>query len=193
MNLVPFPKSTRRIGAGRAIIAFVDLQREYLAEGRRHTIVDAQPSLDRCSRLLAAAREYRLPIAHFRQVRQSTYFNRESPATDWIETFRPRGHEMVFERSRPSLYASTDFASFLRHIDSPQIVLAGLSSDQAGLSTAIDAFHRDHTLIYVSDCSATPSIDELPENASHSFVGELIGRYAQVISLADFVEQAARA
>jgi len=193
MNLVQFPKTQRRVGAGRAIIAFVDFQREYLTEGRPHTIREAQPALDRSARLLTAARELRLPIAHFRQVRQSPFFNREAPVTDWIESFRPRGHEMVFERAKPSLYASSEFTSFLRHIDSPVIILAGLSSDQACLCTAIDAYHRDHTLLYVSDCSATPSIDQLGEGAAHSFVADLIARYAQVISLADFVEQAARA
>ncbi|MCW5696470.1 MAG: isochorismatase family protein [Bauldia sp.] len=193
MTLVQFPRSARRVGAGRAIIAFVDFQHEYLAEGRPHTISEAQPALDRSARLLAAARDFRMPVAHFRQVRQSPYFNREAAVTDWIEPFRPRGHEMVFERAKPSVYASGAFTSFLRHIDSPVIVLAGLSSDQACLATAIDAFHRDHTLIYVSDCSATPSIDHMNETASHSFVADLIARYAQVITLADFVEQAASA
>jgi len=63
-----------------------------------------------------------------------------NPATrfvQWIESFEPTGTDMIFERRRPSLYASTMFAEVMNYTNG-NFVLAGFASESACLSTAVE-------------------------------------------------------
>ena len=51
---------------------------------------------------------------------------------------------MIFERDRPSCYASKDFSEVMES-GGGSFVLAGFAGEAACLATAIDAFHRGHT------------------------------------------------
>jgi len=178
MNVIKLPVSVRTESA--PLMVFVDLQQEYVATGRAYSVNQTSDCLSNCARLLAAARQHRLPIAHFRQVRPDTYFNRESEFSQWIEDFRPKANESVYERSLFSCYENEGFSAFLEHTTDPLIVVAGLSGEQACLSTAIDAYHRRHRMIFVRDCCATSSLAGLSEETSHNAVCDVISRYAEV-------------
>lgn len=170
------------------LIVFIDLQNEYITEGRAHYIKDIDECLENCRRLLDAARTHNLPIAHFRQTRQSQHFNKQTAFADWIDGFRPRANEMVFERELPSCYSSEAYCAFLNNLCEPRVALAGLTGETACLSTAIDGFHRSHKINYVFDCSMTPAFTNLPEHAAHEFVSEIISLYAAIISLNELTE-----
>ena len=172
-----------------SLIVCADLQGEYIALGRRFSITDTSLCLANCRRLLQAARALRIPVAHSRQMRGESHFNPHSSFADWIPEFRPRPNEMVHERSQPSLYSNPDFAAFVEHIREPTLVLAGLSGTQVCLSTAVGAFHRKHRLIFLSDCSASPSLGSLSEAESHEAVCRIIAQYAEVTELAEFLSQ----
>jgi len=182
MNIVPlFPQRSWRHAS--VIVAFADFQREYVAAGRAFAISDPNAALARSRRWLETARTMMLPIAHFRQYRSGTYFNRAAPFADWIEGFRPRTDEILYERSLPSCYADSGFSDFTTHIADPLIILAGLSADQVGLATAVEASSRGHRVIFVSDCSATPSLGRLSEADAHRAVSAIVSSYADVLSL----------
>jgi nicotinamidase-related amidase len=162
------------------LICFLDLQVEYVVEGRALALEGNTPWMENCRQLLAFARAERMPIAHFRQLRRGTMLNPATGFANWIEEFRPRPSEMVFERALPSCYAAERFASVLDHIDCPTVVLAGLTGHGACLATVLDGFHRRHRFVYVSDASSTPRLGTLDAAASHACVTEIIGCYAEV-------------
>ncbi len=58
---------------------------------------------------------------------------------------------MVFERSKPSCYASREFAIAMTE-GGGHFVLAGFSGEGSCLATAMDAFHRDHKVTFLADC-----------------------------------------
>jgi nicotinamidase-related amidase len=190
VNVIPFGQ--RQPVASSPLVIFADLQLEYVAAGRALAVDNVEPCLSNCRLLLDTARGLRLPIAHARQLRADVYFNRHSPFTDWIDSFRPRASEMVYERRLPSLYDNPDFAAFLSHMPDPTLILAGLTADQACLATAVEAHHRRHRVIFLGDCSATAALGALPEPASHEAVCTVISRYADVLTLDEFLARLAQ-
>ena len=121
MNVIHLPRLRQR---NNPILCFVDLQREYVSPGRALAMHEIDPWMNNCGRLLEFAREQRLPIAHLRQLRRGAFLN---PATDfasWIEDFRPRPSEMVFERPMPSCYSAAGFSEVIDNIDNPILVVA---------------------------------------------------------------------
>lgn len=174
------------------IIALVDLQMEFVSAGRAYAIKEIEDCLERCAAILEHSRSAGLPIAHFRQVRASTYFNGASPFSGWIENFQPRCNEMVFERDLPSCYSNAAFCSFLEGIREPTIVLAGLSGEEACLSTAVDALHRNHQLIFVRDASASRAIHNLTEQDTHEVISNIVAVYAETTHCRDLLHRLQR-
>ncbi|MGI9384573.1 MAG: isochorismatase family protein [Methyloligellaceae bacterium] len=166
---------------------FVDLQEEYVASGRYFALGDVERSLANCRRLLAAARETGLAIAHFRQIKSSPFFNREAIFSQWIGDFRPKSHEMVFERDKPSCYCNASFENFMAQISQPSVVIAGLTGEQSCLATIIEAAHRGHHVIFAHDASASRTLGERSEAETHDVVTDLIGLYASVMSTDDVI------
>jgi nicotinamidase-related amidase len=178
MPIIQLVQTANRVD--QPLICFLDLQVEYVAEGRALALDACTPWMENCRQLLALARTERMSIAHFRQLRRGTVLNPATGFASWIEEFRPRPSEMIFERALPSCYAAERFASVLDHIDHPIVILAGLTGHGACLATVLDGFHRRHRFIYVSDASSTPGLGTLDAAASHACVTEIIGCYAEV-------------
>jgi nicotinamidase-related amidase len=177
MTVVPFGRSWRHASL---LVVFADYQREYVVTGRPFAIREHAAVLGAARHWLETARSLFLPIAHVRQYRSQPTFNRTSTFADWIDGFRPRTDETLYERSAQSCYADSGFSDFVDQIADPLILLAGLSGDQACLATAIDAARRGHRLIFLNDCSATPSFAGLDEAKSHEVVTGVIERYVEV-------------
>jgi nicotinamidase-related amidase len=178
MNVIPLHSN---IGfSGIPFIAFVDLQVEYITDGRVYCIRNVEPWIENCQRLLDGVRQLRLPLAHFRQMRSSVFFNEKSDFCQWIKDFRPRANEAIYERQLPSCYSNKAFCEYIDHVNQPIIVLAGLTADQSCLSTVVEAYHRNHHVIYVSDASSNPPLGKLSEEESHKIASEIISLYAEV-------------
>jgi nicotinamidase-related amidase len=190
MNVVPFsPLPARASRDASLIVVFADFQREHVTPSRAFAVRDSDACLTRSLRWLELARTMMLPVAHFRQYRSGSYFNRASLFSDWIDGFRPRTDETLYERSRASCYADSGFSDFTTHVADPLLILCGLTGDQVCLATAVEASSRGHRAIFLSDCSATPSLGGLSEADSHSALCHIIGGYADVLTLDQLLEQ----
>lgn len=180
-SILPFlPR--RRGGHSSPLVCFVDLQMEYVADNRRLALDEREPWMSNCRALMASARQCKLPIAHFRQLRRETEFNVATEFCGWIEEFRPSPFEMVFERPLPSCYAAERFDELLRSLDNPEFLLAGLTSAGACLSTAVEAFHRGDQCVFIEDASASQSVAEQTEIESHRVITDLMRSYCQVMT-----------
>jgi len=183
----------RRAVSARAIplTVFIDLQAEYAAEGRAYNLTNIGGCLSNCRTLLNECRRLGLPIAHFRQLRPQAFFNTASRFSHWLPEFRPKPSEMVFERSLPSCYSNKEFCALVDSIDSPMIVLAGLTGERACLSTTIDAFHRGHVAVFIADASATRPLSGLSADDSHSAIAKVVSVYGEVTSTREFLDRIA--
>jgi nicotinamidase-related amidase len=136
------------------LLICADLQVEYLTEGRRHVISDADRVTSRCLELLAAWRNNLWPVIHLKRIAQAAWFNPASNLTDWIADLRPRPGELSFEHPLPSAYSSARFAEYMANMKNMRCVLSGFSLDETVLSTVVDGFHRSHRYQIVSDAVA---------------------------------------
>jgi len=184
MNVVPISRFRPR---SQPLMCFVDLQVEYVSPGRALAVEETDPWMGNCRRILAFAREQRLPIAHFRQLRRDAYLNAATSFASWIDEFKPLPSEMVFERSLPSCYSADPFADMAENIDDPLIVIVGLTSSGACLATAVDSFHRQHACCFVSDASWSRPLGSANARQTNAFAGEIIRQYSSVLSTAETI------
>src|SRR5687767_3716332 len=103
MNVIRLPLHRAR---KQPILCFLDLQLEYVSEGRTLAVETMDPWAANCRSLLAFARQMRMPIAHFRLLQRGPLFNPATGFAGWIEEFRPRPSEMLYERAMPSCYSA---------------------------------------------------------------------------------------
>src|SRR4029077_9158143 len=162
-------------------LVLVDLQQEYIAAPRVLALEETKSALANCRAALAHARALGLPVAFARWIDRTPLFNRASRFSRWIEGFEPHGVDMIFERNRPSCYASSDFAEVMSG-GGGSFVLAGFAGEAACLATAIDAYHRGHTVTFLADASASHALDDIAANDVHRVVSSVAGLYGEVIT-----------
>jgi len=160
-------------------LVLLDLQQEYIASPRMFAIPDVEAALENCRRVLRHARQVGLPVAFLRMVGRSPFFNPALSYSRWISGFEPVSSDMVFERSKPSCYASREFANAMTE-GGGHFELAGFSGEAACLSTAMEAFHRDHHVTFLADASASHGLDQIAPQAVHDTVVQLIGLFGEV-------------
>src|SRR5262249_47925182 len=120
---------------------------------------------------------------------RGTLLNPATSFAGWIDEFRPRPSEMVFERDMPSCYAADGFVSILDNIDSPCLILAGLAGHCACLATVLDGFHRKHQITFVHDAWSSPGLGKFSAPESHAYLDEVMTCYAEVVSTDHIIER----
>jgi len=185
MNVIHLPRLRQR---NNPVLCFVDLQQEYVSQGRALAVDEVEPWRSNCSRLLSFAREQRMPIAHFRQLRRGAFLNPATNFASWIEEFRPRPSEMVFERAMPSCYSAEGFSAVIDNIDNPILVVAGLTSSGACLATLLDSFHRNHAGCFISDASWSQPLGSVSGGEANGFSTEIIRQYSDVMTTEELIQ-----
>jgi nicotinamidase-related amidase len=186
--MMSHPKLAAPIYDDLPILVCADLQTEYLTEGRRHVIADAEAITSRCLELMTLWRGNLWPIIHLKRIAQAAWFNPASNLTDWIGDLKPRPGELAFEHPLPSAYSSSRFADYMANMRNIRCVLAGFSLDETILSTVVDGFHRSHRYQVVSDAVACrrPGVGDA---ASYKLaVVKAIGNFAGIIESANLIE-----
>jgi nicotinamidase-related amidase len=172
-------------------LVLVDLQQEYVAAPRVLALEESKGALANCRAALTHARAMGLPVAFVRWMDQTPLFNRATRFSRWIEGFEPHGVDMIFERNRPSCYASAEFAEVMSG-GGGSFVLAGFAGEAACLATAIDAFHRDHTVTFLADASASHALDDVTARDVHRVVSNVAGLYGEVLTTKGWIARTSR-
>jgi nicotinamidase-related amidase len=170
------------------ILVCADLQTEYLTEGRRHVIADADAITSRCLELMTLWRDNLWPIIHLKRIAQAAWFNPASNLTNWIADFRPRPGELAFEHPLPSAYSSTRFAEYMANMKNIRCVVSGFSLDETILSTVVDGFHRSHRYQIVSDAVACRRLGTGDAAFYKTAVISVIGNFAGLLDSRDLTE-----
>src|SRR4051795_12344285 len=172
-------------------LVLVDLQQEYTASERVLALENTKGALANCRAALAHARAMGLPIAYVRWIDRTPLFNKATRFSRWIEGFEPHGVDMIFERNRPSCYASADFAEVMGE-GGGSFVLAGFAGEAACLATVIDGFHRGHSITYLTDASASHALDDVAANEVQRVVSRLASLYGGVMTTRNWIARTLR-
>ena len=182
------PKLVVSIHDDPPILVCADLQTEYLTEGRRHVIADADAISSRCLELMTLWRNNLWPILHLKRIAQAAWFNPASNLTNWIADLKPRPGELAFEHPLPSAYSSTRFAEYMANMKNIRCVVSGFSLDETILSTVVDGFHRSHRYQIVSDAVACRRLGTGDATSYKMAVVKVIGNFAGVVESAELIE-----
>ena len=139
----------------------------------------AGEAIANCRAMLRHARACQMPVAFTRQVVSPTSMLASPIYPRWIQGFEPSRWDMIFDRHLPSCYASADFRDMAEDVGGHYVV-AGQFAELACLSTAIDAFHRDHHPIFLSDALVVRGNSELPAELMGKSLISILSLYSQV-------------
>jgi nicotinamidase-related amidase len=172
-------------------LVLVDMQKEYATRSRALSLSGADQAIENCRRALNHARRAGIPVAFVRWRGTSPFFNPATRFSGWIDGFVPTRDDAVFERGRPSCYASAPFADMMAHAGS-HIVLAGFAGEAACLATAIDAFHRGQRVTFLEDASASHGLGEFDASEVHGVISRIVELYGDVCSTHTWIASTAR-
>jgi nicotinamidase-related amidase len=141
--------------------------------------------LEKCRALLARARDEGWLIGFVRPVRFSEDGRAWTPR--WLEGFAPRRADMVFDRRRPSCYASADFADAITGAGGA-FALAGFFGNTAGLSTLSDAFHNGHRVTFLFDACASETLPGFAPADSQRALAAMAGGYGDSATAEKWIE-----
>jgi nicotinamidase-related amidase len=140
---------------------------------------DNLEAIKNCRAALRHARMRGFPVAFSRQLEEPKTLWATPDYPSWIKGFEPTRLDMIFDRQLPSCYANSEFANMVDRIGGVYVI-AGLFGEGACLSTAIDAFHREHRITFLADASASRACSDVSADAMHRAVSGIMSRYAHV-------------
>ena len=161
-------------------LILVDPQQEYICQHRPLGLESAQLAVNNCKRLLASARNNKVPVAFVRWSQDAQVFNRNGKFSDWIDDLRPTRSDMVFERQGPSCYSSAEFTRMMRDGGGDQYIIAGFTGAVACLATIMDGVPNRHRFVFVEDSSASHAHNGKSETEVHKLASFFISIFAKI-------------
>jgi nicotinamidase-related amidase len=137
------------------------------------TFVEKHYVIENANRVIAFAREHKIPIAFvkvgfsesylecsahsplFGQAKEFKVFQLNTWGTEFHEKLDVKPSDFVIIKNRVSAFYATSLEPFLRANRIQNIILTGVSTDMAIQSTAREAHDRDYEVIIISDACGT--------------------------------------
>jgi nicotinamidase-related amidase len=143
------------------------------------------PILEKCRILLTRARKEAWPVGFVRPI--CFFDDGRARSTRWLQGFEPHRTDMVFDRHRPSCYASANFSDAITGAGGT-FALAGFFGNTAGLSTLSDAFHHGHRVTFLFDACASEPLPGFAYAESRRALAALAGSYGHNATAANWIE-----
>lgn len=165
-------------------LVVIDIQREYIAAGRKFHIESIGPSLQNAYVMLRHAREEGWPIIHVQHLQDGDLFNRNSDTADFIDGFAPEAGEAHATKGNYSCFSSPAFVDFVnRHTDHEFLVM-GYGTTMCCLSTIVEGYHRGYRFTLLEDATAALAADGLSEASLQQHATTILKTFARVTTLA---------
>jgi nicotinamidase-related amidase len=185
-----------RIGFGlRPALLVVDMQHDFVDPESPSTCSPiAQERLPDFQRLLAAARESRIPVFYSqglvapdladvglwkgRAHRTGKSQIEGTRGAEIVPELAPRPNEHIVRKRRPSVFFATDFDVFLRGLQIDTLIVTGSSMSGCVRATVVDGFSRDYRVMVVRECVVDRTAELIDRN-----LFDVDAKYADAVSL----------
>ncbi|GHD56486.1 cysteine hydrolase [Jeongeupia chitinilytica] len=161
-------------------LVVIDIQREYIAAGRKFQIKLIGNSLNNAYSMLNFARNEGWPIIHVQHLQDGDLFNRASDTSDFIDGFVPQANEALAVKGNYSSFSSPAFVQFVAAHADHEFVVIGYGSTMCCLSTIVDGYHRGYRFAFVKDASAALAVNGHSETSMHEHASAILERFARV-------------
>ena len=165
---------------GRAVptVVLVDLHHDLLDLFDVNGDRSPTRAIENCRAVLRHARALGFPVALTRRISAPDGLGQPLSYPRWISGFEPQRSDMVFDRCRPSCYGSPEFVEMAEQLGG-SFVLLGKVAELSCLSTAVDAFHRDHRPTFLTDSLVSRGGSDLPAATMESALAQLLSLYVE--------------
>ncbi len=173
-----------------SVLILVDIQKEYIAEGRPFCLDTIAESLDNCRKLQAHAREKGWKVIHMHHVQNAEVFGYGSEFSEYIDGFGPQGEELSLSKSDFSCFTSAEFTALVDKYRHEDIILAGYGCTMCCLSTLIDAHHRGYNFYFVKDATCAKRTEKFSEQELKDFTIDILPAYANLVTTEQVLNKA---
>ena len=177
MNTVVNFKDFRQRGQDRPTLVLIDMH-DCPGTGQPGGASVLNEAIANCRIALKHARACGMSVAFTRQAAPPPNMLASSNYPRWIQGFEPNRWDMVFDRPRPSCYASAEFREMADEIGG-NYAIAGQFGELSCLSTAVDAFHRHHRPNILLDAIAVGAYDDMPAGMMLTATTRILSLYAE--------------
>ncbi|WP_196606827.1 isochorismatase family cysteine hydrolase [Pectinatus frisingensis] len=172
------------------ILIVIDIQKEYITQGRAFYINGIEESLINSKKILENARNNKWEIIHIKHLQNGKIFNPDSKYSEFVDEFLPLRNEIVLEKHDFSCFSNTTFLLKMKKLhQSDNIFIIGYSSTLCCLATIIDGYCKGIRFNYVFDASKAKRSVKFNENELHSVVVDILSKYSNIVSTKEILEQ----
>ncbi|MEO6943083.1 MAG: isochorismatase family protein [Lacisediminihabitans sp.] len=180
----------------RPLVISIDLMRAYF-DPHSPLCLPSTASLESAARVIEAAREAGVPVAHTRTIFgpggvDGGIFIRKVPAlrlligdnemNEIMPQVRPLEDELVLLKQYASAFFGTSLVSTLQSSVIDTLVIVGVSTSGCVRATAVDALQYGFTAFVVRD-----AVGDRTQQTHESNLFDLGAKYAEVVSEADII------
>ncbi len=169
---IVFGKDFFTINPSRTALIVIDMQNAFVAEDGTYQSAEARQMIPRLEKLIAFAREHRLPLIwtqsdhrppyggillrKFPAIREDRVLWKDDPSFElYADMSQPLDDEYRVVKHKYDAFFETDLDAILRNNDITTVIITGTATNVCCESTARSAFFRDYNVVFPSDCNGT--------------------------------------
>lgn len=171
------------------VLVLIDVQKEYIAEGRPFCLETIGPALDNLRTLQAYGREKGWRLVHIRHQQNAECFTYGSEFSDFIEGFGPIEGEREILKSDFSCFSAPEFVAMADRQRNQEIIVAGFGATMCCLSTLIDAHHRGYEFTFVADATCAKRTAHFGEQELKNFTVDILPAFCNVTTLHELMNR----
>ena len=169
------------------MILAIDIQNEYISEGRPFNIKSITASLNNAKSIIETARKQEIPVWHMRHEQEKNVFVKGSLQSDFINDFKPASGELCFTKDMYSCFSSAEFTKRLAEENPEEIIIIGYGSSMCCTCTIIDGIHRGYHFTLIEDATASRSFPHATEEEMHRSAINVLTQYANIKNTNDLI------
>jgi nicotinamidase-related amidase len=167
----------------KKIVLAIDIQREYVAEGRAFHIAGIDASLPNVRKVIEGARESGVPVWHVRHAQDAgSVFDRDGEYVQFIAGFEPLDGEPVYTKDMYSSFSAPGLAEAVAEAGPEEIVVIGYGTPMCCICTIIDGMHRGHSFTLVEDATGAKAANGVGEAEMHQSAINVLRQFAKIKS-----------
>ena len=160
----------------RPALLIIDMQNDFILEGRPLRVASAPAVIPKCRELLDAFRAKGLPVFHIVRVhrkdgsdveitrkelfRKQPFAVEGTPGAAIVDPLAPHPGEYVVPKVRMSAFIGTELDLMLRTLGVTDLVIAGIQTPNCIRTTAFDAIAYNYPVVLARDATGAQS-DEI--------------------------------
>ncbi|SFS30676.1 cysteine hydrolase family protein [Marininema halotolerans] len=172
-------------------LVVIDVQREYVTEGRPFYLQGIEPSLNNIQKVLAKARQDGWEIIHVRHLQEGNIFAKDTEFAAFVPGFEPLTEEQEIHKGNFSCFSSPEFEQRLSELKDYRIHIVGYGSTMCCLSTIIEGYHKGYEMVFIHDASRAKRTDKFDEESHHAHATEYLATFSKVIATDQVVNEGA--